>query len=111
MKWPRLVVPWACRVPVTLRLVQGDGEDGAPIEARPIHTLCSLDERQRQVLDKERRMVRLAAVLLFDGDPAPGMAEIAGRAELADGRCWDILRAERARDPDGGVNYTRLEVF
>lgn len=111
MKWPRLIAPWACRVPVTLRLAQGVWEDGAPQAAPPIQALCSLDERQHQVLDKERRMVRLAAVLLFDGDPAPGMAEIAGRVELADGRCWDILRAERARDPDGGVNYTRLEVF
>lgn len=110
MSWPKLVAPWACQTPVTVYWNEAGGEDGCPVESEPIRTRCCLDERQRRALDAEHRAVALAAVLLFDGDLAPGRAELAGRVEL-NGRRYEIVGAMRARDPDGRVNYTRLEVF
>lgn len=109
-KWPGLVKPWACKTPVVVRLTEGAGEDGAPVELAPIEALCSFSEKQRQVLDAQRRMVTLEGALLFPGDLAPGAAELAGTAELG-GRRWDIYRGERGRNPDGTVNYTKLEVM
>lgn len=110
MKWPDLVKPWACRVPVTVRLAGGIGEDGAPVELPPIETLCSFSEKQKQVLDAQRRMVTLEGALLFPGDLAPDVPELAGTVEL-EGRRWSIYRGSRARNPDGSVNFTRLEVM
>ena len=34
MKWPQLVKPWACKVPITITLTDGIGEDGAPPNCR-----------------------------------------------------------------------------
>ncbi len=110
MKWPSLVKPWACKIPVTVQLIGGTGEDGAPIELPPIETRCSFDERQRQVLDAQRRMVTLEGALLFPGDLAPELAELTGTVEI-EGRRWDIYRGARGRNPDGSVNYTKLEVM
>lgn len=110
MKWPELVKPWACKVPVTVRLTGGAGEDGAPVERQPLETLCSFDERQRQVLDAERRMITLEGTALFPGDLAPEEADLTGIVEIA-GRRRVIYRGARARNPDGTVNYTKLELM
>lgn len=110
MKWPDLVKPWACKVPVTVRLIGEIGEDSAPTEHDPIETMCSFSEKQKQVLDAQRRMVTLEGTLLFPGDLAPDVAELAGTVEI-NGRRWTIYRGSRARNPDGSVNFTQLEVM
>lgn len=110
MKWPELVQPWACKTPVIVRLTGGIGEDGAPVERPPIETLCSFSEKQKQVLDAQRRMVTLEGTLLFSGDLAPDMAALTGAVEIG-GRRWDIYRASRGRNPDGTVNFTQLELM
>lgn len=110
MKWPSLVKPWACRVPAVVRLHGGAGEDGAPIEREAVEALCSFDERQRQVLDAERRLMQLEGTALFPGDLAPDVAELTGSVEIG-GRRWEIYRGARARNPDGTVNYTKLELM
>ena len=91
MKWPQLVKPWACCTPVILRLTSGTGEDGTPVERAMIETLCSFSEKQKQVLDAERRMVTLEGTLLFPGDIAPDLAELTGTVEIG-GRRWNIFR-------------------
>lgn len=110
MKWPELVKPWVCRVPVKVRLTGEIGEDSAPVELPPIETQCSFSEKQKQVLDAQRRMVTLEGMLLFPGDIAPDVAELAGTVEIG-GRRWTIYRGSRARNPDGTVNFTQLEVM
>jgi hypothetical protein len=97
-------------VPITVCLTDGVGEDGAPVELPPIETMCSFDEKQRQILDAQRRMVTLEGTVLFPGDLAPDVAVLAGTVSLL-GRRWDIHRGARARNPDGTVNYTKLELM
>ncbi len=110
MKWPQLVQPWACQVPATVHLTGAMGEDGTETELACIHTKCSFDERQRQVLDAQRQLVRLEGKLLFPGDIFPDASELKGSVELL-GRSRKIYRGGRARNPDGSVNYTRIEVM
>lgn len=110
MKWPELVQPWACKTPVTVRLTGGIGEDGEPIERPPIKTMCSFNEKQKQAVDAQRRLVTLEGTLLFSGDLAPDMAELTGTVEIS-GRRWDIYRGSRGRNPDGSVNFTQLELM
>lgn len=110
MKWPSLVKPWACKVPVAVRLEGPLGEDGAPVAGQEIVTKCSYSEKQRQVLDAQRRMVQLQGTVFFSGDLAPGVAALTGTVEVQGGS-WNIFRAERARNPDGTVNYTKLELM
>lgn len=110
MRWPQLVKPWACKTAVTVRLTGEAGEDGAPVEIAAIETVCSFNEKQKRVLDEKRQMVTLEGTLLFAGDLAPDVPELAGTVETG-GRRWTIYRASRARNPDGSVNFTQLEVM
>ena len=53
--------------------------------------------------------VRCGGTALFDGDIAPGRTVLAGTV-TAGSRVWRIVRSCRGRDPDGTVNYTKLEL-
>lgn len=112
MRWPKLVPPSVCRVPVQVWLTEGLEEDGAPAERLVFEGLCNYSEKARQVLDAERRLVRLEAVALMDGDIAPGMEQLEGYVRIWHGKIERaIYRSSRARNPDGTVNFTQLELM
>ena len=41
MKWPELVPPAVCRVPIAVTLTNGNDEDGAPRVAVVVETMCN----------------------------------------------------------------------
>ena len=110
MQWPRLVPPAVCRTPCVVTLTGDLGEDGAPITLAAISTRCNWADKPRQILDAERRLITLSGAALFDGDIAPDVDILAGTVTLY-GRDWVIYRGSKCRDPDGTVNYTRLELM
>ena len=109
MKWPCLVAPWACKTPATVYLQGGIGEDGAPIQCEPVQVLCSFAEQQRQVITADRQSVTLSGVLLVPGDLAPDRPTLSGTVEICGSR-RRIHIASRGYNPDGSVNFTKLEV-
>lgn len=110
MKWPKLVQPWMCSEKIEIYLTHGLGMDGVPAQSAVIHTTCNFSEKMRQVLDAERRLVTLEGTVLINGDIAPDTAQLSGWVSLRGVR-REIFRAERGRNPDGSVNYTRLELM
>lgn len=110
MQWPQLVKPWACQVPITITLTDGIGEDGAPKTAATVETLCSCNGKGGWSVDERRQMVRYTCAALIPGDIAPQLAHLTGWAELQ-GKRLSIHAADRALNPDGSVNYTRLELM
>lgn len=58
----------------------------------------------------ERRLMQLQATALFNGDIAPDMEIMAGTVTTKNGGTWMIHSSSRARNPDGTVNYTSLEL-
>ena len=110
MKWPKLVTEKVCKVPVVVHFTQGVGEDSAPLEVKTVETRCNYSEKSRQVLDAQRRLVRLEASALFPGDLAPELPQLEGWVEVM-GVSREIYQAARGRDPDGAVNFTQLELI
>lgn len=110
MRWPKLVPPEVCHTPVTICLTDGNDEDGSPKVVRTLSKSCNYSEKARQVIDAQRHLVQLEATALLDGDIAPGLV-LAGSVELPDGTVRAIYRSERPRNPDGTVNYTKLELM
>lgn len=110
MQWPELVKPWACKVPITITLTDGIGEDGAPKVVATIEALCSYNGKGGWTVDENRQAVRYTGAALLPGDIAPQLAHLTGWAELL-GKRLVIHNAERARNLDGSVNYTRLELM
>ncbi len=72
-------------------------------------TKCNYSEKSKQILDAERRLIQLEATVLMDGDIAPGV-KLEGYVEI-DTINRTIYRSSRARNPDGTVNFTQLELM
>lgn len=113
-KWPKLVPSTVCTTPVTVRLQEGVEDDGSPKYTVVWEGKCNYSEKSRQVLDEKRQLVELQARALIDGDIAPGQ-DIAGEAVITSvgfpGVVRYIYSASRARNPDGTVNFTQLELM
>ncbi|WP_338630684.1 hypothetical protein [Clostridium baratii] len=83
-------------------------EDGEPEETLIYDGLCAYDERSRQTLDAERRLVTLSGSVVIEGDINPNKL-IEGYIEIGEFK-KDIYRAARPRNPDGSVFSTELEL-
>lgn len=111
MTWPELVPAWVCTTKIKVTVENGIKEDGAPKQTVVFEGLCNYSEKERSVLDAERRLVSLEAQALIPGDIAAGK-DISGRVVIGDGTVTRrIYRASRARNPDGTVNFTQLELM
>ena len=110
MKWPELVPPAVCRVPIAVTLTNGNDEDGAPRVAVVVETMCNYNGKGGWSVDERRQAVRYTASALVPGDIAPELVHLTGWADVLGARLT-IHAADRARNPDGTVNYTRLELM
>ena len=111
MKWPKLVLPWVCSTPIHIEFEDGLNADGSPKRTGSFDGYCQFTEKARHTLDKDGRSVFLAARVLLDGDIRPG-GELSGTVTLnGGGPVYRIYASERARNPDGAVNFTALELM
>ena len=108
--WPRLVPSKVCKTPCTVILTDGFGEDCAPEEVAKLDLRCNWKDEPRQVLNAERQVIQLGGTALFKGDIAPELNVLAGTVEIY-GTTWTIHRGSKCRNPDGTVNYTKLELM
>ena len=112
MRWPELVPDSICHMPITVTITDGIGEDGAPKVVNTWSGNCNYSDKQKRVLDAERRLITLEAIALFNGDVFSGKEKLEGEVVIGDGTItWQIYRGSRARNPDGSVNYTQLELM
>lgn len=98
---------WILTVPVKIYQTFTN-EDGEPIEDLIFDGLASYDEKSRQVLDAERRLVLLSGKVIVEGDINPGKV-IEGVVEI-DGVKKTIFKTQRPRNPDGSVFSTELDL-
>lgn len=108
--WPSLVPPTVCTTPCLVVLTNGEGEDCTPVVAVTLETTCNWQDAPRQVLDAERRLIQLSGTALFTGDIAPSVNVLAGTVEIY-GASWTIHKGTKCRNPDGSVNFTKLELM
>ena len=112
MKFPSLVNDKFCKTPVTVTLYEeNSSEDGEPVQALTFSGLCNYQDSAMSVLTADKRLVKISAQLYFIGDIAPDMPNISdGEAEVF-GTVRKITNGMKARNPDGTVNYTRLDLM
>lgn len=112
MKWPPLVPDSVCTTPISVTITDGIDEDGAPKVVSAWSGKCNYSEKQKQVLDAERRLITLEATALLNGDIFPGQEKLEGSVAInSSAIVWQIYRGSRARNPDGSVNFTQLELM
>lgn len=111
MRWPKLVLPWTQSSLVSVSVdAEGVDEDGAPIEGASWSGLANWQDKSKRVFGKDKMQVDVSASVYIDGDPLPDVANITGGTVEAFGEMREIAQGSKGRNPDGTVNYTRLEL-
>lgn len=111
MKYPCLVLKRFCKTPIEILLYSEDiGEDGAPETALTASLLCNYQDKAKTVITADKQLVSLTAQAYFVGDIAPDLPNIGGGRVTVNGVTRRIYQGEKARNPDGTVNYTRLDL-
>lgn len=111
MKFPQLVPNKICNIYVKIYRTYGLNRDGSPKKTVIFEGKCFYSEKTKQKITAEKQIITLSGEMLFNGDIAPDTDIIEGEAELLSGICRKIYASEKARNPDGTVNYTRLELI
>lgn len=130
MKFPCLVRPRFCKTPVYVTLYgEGVTEDGAPEiiyerkELYPSDTLypndnlygdclyCNYQETAKTVFTEQQKKVQVNGVILIPGDIVPDYPTISGGFVEILGARREIIKGTKARNPDGTVNFTELDVI
>lgn len=111
MKYPCLVQKNVCRTPIHVEINQeGISEDGEPLKALEIDTLCNYQDKAKTILTDDKKTVVITGCAYFRGDIAPDLPVISGGTATLFGVTRRIYTGEKARNPDGTVNYTRLDL-
>lgn len=73
--------------------------------------LCNFQAGGQIIFGEQKQQIQLSGTALFDGDICPGYDEPAAGSLRVFGTEYRIVRAQKWRNPDGSVNYTRLDVI
>lgn len=111
MKYPCLILKFVCKTPITVTMNrEGLSEDGEPLEALKITAVCNYQDKAKTVITADKQAVQLTAQAYFIGDIAPDLPTISNGEIEVFGVKRRIFQGEKARNPDGTVNYTRLDI-
>lgn len=105
MKFP--FPKWLPKIPVKVYW-EGTDSDGEYVEELIYDGMAFLDEKSRQVLDAERRLVMLTGLVIIEGDIYPGKP-IQGYVKIGEVE-KAIHNTLRPRNPDGTVYSTELNL-
>lgn len=111
MRYPSLVNPKFCKTPIHIVINQeGISEDGEPLKALEIDTMCNYQDKAKKVLTEQQQLIEIEGTALINGDIAPQLPSISNGTVVVNGVERRIYRGTKARNPDNTVNYTKLEL-
>lgn len=112
MTYPNLVPQSLCQTACTVTIfAEGISEDGAPIKALQGNFKCNYQDSAKTALTKEQHKVEITGTAFFCGDIAPDIAVISNGEVIVQGVKRKIAQGTKARNPDGTVNFTKLELI
>lgn len=109
MRYPRLV--HTAKTPAHVLLTAAE-----PNEYNERETLldadlfCSFQAGGKLVFGEKKQQIQLAGTALFDGDICPEYDCPCGGTLSVFGADYGIERVQKWRNPDGSVNYTKIDV-
>lgn len=108
--YPRLIIQ--ARTPVHVELLRtGPNEYNERETVLSADLLCNFQAGGQIIFGEQKQQIQLSGTALFDGDICPGFEEPAAGNLSIFGTQYRIVRAQKWRNPDGSVNYTRLDVI
>lgn len=111
MKYPCLVPKRLCKTDICVHLESETINNlGEPDLALTLHLKCNFQDSAKTVLTAEKKLVQISGTALFPGDIAPEWPALSGGTVTIFGQTRRIVQGMKARNPDGTVNYCKLEV-
>lgn len=112
MKYPCLIPKSVCKTDVHIELSQeGVDKYGEPLAAIIIDNVkCNYQDTAKTVFTLEKKEVKLTGCIYIPGDIAPTLPTLSGGTATIFEVKRRIYQGTKARNPDGTVNYTMLEV-
>ena len=111
MKYPCLIPKSVCRTEVHIELSQeGVDKYGEPLEVISVDTKCNYQDKSKTIFTPEKKEVKLTGCIYIPGDIAPTLPTLSGGTVTIFEVKRRIYQGTKARNPDGTVNYTMLEV-
>lgn len=112
MKYPCLVPERLCKTDIRLEIEpEGLTEDGGPFPPVVVEAKCNYQDGGKVVFTADKKVVQLASVALFPGDICPELPVISGGTAKVYGADRRIFAGRKARNPDGSVNYTEVQLI
>lgn len=111
MRYPCVVPKVVCKTPIHIEIEQeGISEEGEPLSAVSIDTTCNYQDKAKTILTPEKKEVIITGCALIPGDIASKFPTISGGTVTIFEEKRRIAIGTKARNPDGTVNYTRLDL-
>lgn len=112
MKYPDLVPRRLCKTPIHVRLESEEiTNEGEPAQILELDLLCNFQDQAKTILTAEKKLVQITGSAMFCGDIAPDMPSLSGGTVMIFGQERRIEQGMKARNPDGTVNFCKLEVI
>ena len=112
MRWPSLIDKRLCKTLVHAE-IEPEGVDnyGEPLPPVIFDGFCNYQDHAKVVYTDEKKIIEVNGTALFPGDIAPDLPTISSGTVTVFGVERRIATGMKARNPDGTVNYTRLELI
>lgn len=110
MKYPKLVPLKYCRTDIEVHIEDEDISENGSKAVFKFVGKCNYQDSVRRIYTSDKTYVEITGVCLFDGDIFPDLASIPGGYVLIDKNKRKIYKGSKSRNPDGTVNYTRIDL-
>jgi len=110
-KWPNLILPQFCNTDITVIIESEElNENGTPKKLLEWRGKCNYQDKAKRVWTTDKVLVEITGICLIPGDIAPKMNIIPKGVVRVLGVDRELVLGTKARNPDGTVNYTQLEL-
>lgn len=110
-KWPDLVLPQFCNTDITVIIESEElNENGTPKTLLEWTGKCNYQDKAKRIWTSDKVLVEVTGTCLIHGDIAPNMNVIPKGIVHVLGMDRELVLGTKARNPDGTVNYTQLEL-
>ena len=111
MIYPSLVRKKDCKTDIHVILYgENTTENGAPEIVLDKNLKCNYQDSAKRVLTTEKVIIQINGVALFYEYFAPDIPVISSGKVTIFGETREIYQGTKARNPDGTVNYIKLEI-
>lgn len=110
-KWPQLILPQFCMTDIEVIVESEDlNENGTPKTLVEWTGKCNYQEKSKRIWTFDKVLVDVSGTCLIPGDIVPELMIIPSGKVIIMGTERIMIQGTKARNPDGSVNFTQLEL-